>query len=135
MIANLVSLFVASRLQHEPIYEALAVQDGIHLPSSKARQRHGQRQISKVMHAPGELLPAEMTVRGALERFRSSAARTWLVTDLRGVIGVINLSDWSRNWRKTRTGRSPIWSTRSIFRTFTPTIRWIWRWSAWDERD
>jgi len=44
------------------------------------------------MHAPGELLPAEMTVRGALERFRSSAARTWLVTDLRGVIGVINLS-------------------------------------------
>jgi CIC family chloride channel protein len=92
MIANLVSLFVASRLQHEPIYEALAVQDGIHLPSSKARQRHGQRQISKVMHAPGELLPAEMTVRGALERFRSSAARTWLVTDLRGVIGVINLS-------------------------------------------
>jgi len=53
------------------------------------------------------------------------------VTDLRGVIGVINLSDWSRNWRKTRTGRSPIWSTRSIFRTFTPTIRWIWRWSAW----
>ena len=32
MIANLVSLFIASRLQHEPIYEALAVQDGIHLP-------------------------------------------------------------------------------------------------------
>ena len=28
MIANLVSLFVASLLQHEPIYDALAVQDG-----------------------------------------------------------------------------------------------------------
>jgi CIC family chloride channel protein len=37
MIANLVSLFVASLLQHEPIYEALAVQDGIHLPT---RTRH-----------------------------------------------------------------------------------------------
>jgi CIC family chloride channel protein len=35
MIANLVSLFIASRLQHEPIYEALAVQDGIHLPSAR----------------------------------------------------------------------------------------------------
>jgi len=68
------------------------VQDGIHLPSSKARQRYGQRQISKVMHGASELLPAEMTVRGALERLRSSSARAWLVTDQRGVIGVINLS-------------------------------------------
>src|SRR5580704_15298484 len=42
MIANLVSLFIASRLQHEPIYEALAVQDGIHLPSA-AGHRRGQR--------------------------------------------------------------------------------------------
>src|ERR1700686_3759297 len=33
MIANLVSLFVSSHLQHEPIYEVLAVQDGIHLPT------------------------------------------------------------------------------------------------------
>ncbi len=32
MIANLVSLFIASQLQHEPIYEGLALQDGIHLP-------------------------------------------------------------------------------------------------------
>jgi len=92
MIANLVSLFIASRLQHEPIYEALAVQDGIHLPSAKARQRYGQRQIFKVMHGTSELLPAEMTVRGALERVRSSGIQTWLVTDQRGVIGVIDLS-------------------------------------------
>ena len=49
MIANLVSLFIASRLQHEPIYEALAVQDGIHLPTSGTRQRHGRRQVVKVM--------------------------------------------------------------------------------------
>src|SRR5277367_6592445 len=46
MIANLVSLFLASRLQREPIYEGLAVQDGIHLPSSEARQRQGMRQVA-----------------------------------------------------------------------------------------
>ena len=45
MIANLVSFFVASRLQHEPIYEGLAMQDGIHLPSAGARQRSGERQV------------------------------------------------------------------------------------------
>ncbi len=92
MIANLVSLFVASRLQHEPIYEALAVQDGIHLPSAETRQRHGRRQVMRVMRTASELLPAELTVREALELVRSSEFRTWLVTDRRGVIGVISLS-------------------------------------------
>jgi CIC family chloride channel protein len=92
MIANMVSLFIASRLQHEPIYEALAVQDGIHLPSAKTRQRSGQRQIVRVMQAASQLLPAEITVREALERVRLSEFRTWLVTDQRGVVGVINLA-------------------------------------------
>ena len=92
MIANLVSLFIASRLQQEPIYEALAVQDGIHLPSAETRQRYGQRQVVKVMQSSIESLPAEITVREAWERVRSSAVRTWLVTDQRGVIGVVNLS-------------------------------------------
>jgi len=96
MIANLVSLFVASRLQPEPIYEALAVQDGIHLPSAQTRQRYGQRQVTRVMQSAGQLLPAELTVREALERVRLSEVRTWLVADQRGVIGVINLERLER---------------------------------------
>jgi CIC family chloride channel protein len=95
MIANLVSLFIASRLQQEPIYEGLAIQDGIHLPSAETRLRYGQRQISRVMHSAGELdavLSAEMTIREARDRVRSSGIQTQLVTDQRGVIGVINLS-------------------------------------------
>jgi CIC family chloride channel protein len=96
MIANLVSLFIASRLQHEPIYEALAVQDGIHLPTAKTRQRYGQRQVIRIMQTASRLLSAEITVSEALERARSSEFRTWLVTDRRGVIGVINLSRLER---------------------------------------
>jgi CIC family chloride channel protein len=96
MIANLVSLFIASRLQHEPIYEALAVQDGIHLPTAKTRQRHGQRQVIRVMQTASQLLPAEITVREALERVRPSGVRTWLVMDRRGVVGVINLARLER---------------------------------------
>ena len=92
MIANLVSLFIASRLQHEPIYEALAVQDGIHLPTAETRRRHGRRQVVRIMQTASQLLPAEITVREAMEQVRSSEFRTWLVTDRRGVIGVINLS-------------------------------------------
>jgi CIC family chloride channel protein len=96
MISNLVSLFISSRLQRQPIYEALAVQDGLHLPTAETRQRHGQRQIIQVMHTAIELLPAEITVREALERVRSSEFRTWLVTDGRGVVGVINLPTLER---------------------------------------
>jgi CIC family chloride channel protein len=96
MIANLVSLFIASRLQHEPIYESLAKQDGIHLPSAETRKRYGQRQVVRVMRAASESLPAELTVRAALERVRTSALRTWLVTDRRGVVGVINFARLER---------------------------------------
>ena len=96
MIANLVSLFISSRLQRQPIYEALAVQDGIHLPTAETRQRHGRRQITRIMRAAGESLPSEITVEEALERVRASESRTWLVTDRRGVVGVINLPTLER---------------------------------------
>jgi len=95
MIANLVSLFVASLLQHEPIYEALAVQDGIHLPTRQTVS--GQRRAASIMKPASQLLPAEMTVRDALEHIRPTASspeafRTWLVADRRGVIGVLDLA-------------------------------------------
>jgi CIC family chloride channel protein len=89
MIANMISLFIASRLQAEPIYEALAVQDGIHLPSADARQR-GHRQVATVMQGASGSLRGEMTVRETLEQIRSSDVHSWLVTDERGVIGVVN---------------------------------------------
>ena len=91
MIANLVSLFIASRLQRKPIYEELASQDGIHLPTAEGRQRHGQRQVIAVMRTAPEPLTSEMTVQDALARVRSSGVRTWLVTDHRGLAGVVNL--------------------------------------------
>ena len=33
MISNLIAFFISYKLQHEPIYEALATQDGVHLPT------------------------------------------------------------------------------------------------------
>jgi CIC family chloride channel protein len=90
MIANLVSLYIASRIQHEPVYEALAVQDGIHLPNAEARQRVGQRQILAIMRAETESLPAELTVQEALQRVQSSPFKSWLVVDPDGVVEVIN---------------------------------------------
>jgi len=91
MIANMISLFVASRLQHEPIYEALAVQDGIHLPPGGG-QRKAQRRVAKVLRPAGQLLDSAMTVQEALQHVQSSEFRTSLVMDAQGVAGVINLA-------------------------------------------
>jgi CIC family chloride channel protein len=97
MIANMVSLFIATRLQHQPIYEALAIQDGIHLPTAETRQRFGQRQIITVMQTSEndslpDFLPIETTVRDAVEKARQAQFRTLLVTDPRGVVGIIAFS-------------------------------------------
>lgn len=91
MIANLVSLFLSRRLQHQPIYEALAVQDGIHLPTAEARQRQGLRRVSRVMRPASEVLSGEITFEEALQQVRTSGLRSWLITDRQGVIGVVNL--------------------------------------------
>ncbi len=48
------------------------------------------------MHAAVEVLPAQATVGEALERAGTSAFRAWLVTDQRGVIGVITLAKLER---------------------------------------
>jgi CIC family chloride channel protein len=98
MIANLVSLFIASRLQRKPIYDELASQDGIHLPTAESRHRHSQRQVLVVMRSVPESLPSEMTVQQAREQVRSSRSRTWLVTDGSRLAGVVNLPTLEREF-------------------------------------
>jgi CIC family chloride channel protein len=96
MIANLVSLFISSRLQRQPIYDALAVQDGIHLPKTETRHRHRERQVTRIMSTAPELLSSDLTVRDAWERIHSGESQTWLVTDGERLIGLINLSTLAR---------------------------------------
>jgi chloride channel protein, CIC family len=92
MISNLVSFFISARMQPEPIYEALAIQDGIHLPGAETRQRNGQRQVSQVMRAATEVMPSGTTVREAFERGRKAEYHAWPVIDERGVVGIVGLA-------------------------------------------
>ena len=90
MISNLVSFFISMRLQPEPIYEALAVQDGIHLPSAATRHQRGGRQVAQLAHPPEELFQAAMTVGDAWNLAVNSQYNSWPVCDERGVIGVVS---------------------------------------------
>jgi len=89
MISNLVSYFIASRLQREPIYERLAEQDGIHLPLPFGRQRERQRQVLEVLKPAGQCLDVGETLEEAMEKTAGSAQKTWPVRDPCGVVGIV----------------------------------------------
>jgi len=90
MISNLVSFFISSRFQREPIYGVLARQDGIHLPSVHSRSLEGQRQVSQCMKPAEETLSAQLTLQEAAEFARNSSSRAWLVLDGSGVIALLD---------------------------------------------
>jgi CIC family chloride channel protein len=89
MISNLVSFFIASRFQKEPIYEVLAHQDGIHLPTAETRAMEGNRRVLQAMRAASETLSADITLRDAVAKIQASALSAWPVVSQEGVIGVL----------------------------------------------
>ena len=96
MISNLISLFISARLQPVPIYEALAIQDGIHLPSG-ASHRHTRRKVAEIMRKPFESLLADVTVEEAIHSVRDSEFQSWLVTERDSrVLGVLNMTTLQR---------------------------------------
>jgi CIC family chloride channel protein len=92
MISNLVSFFISSRLQPQPIYEVLAYQEGIHLPTAESRITSGQRRVIHAMRPADELLRADMTTQEALEKMRANALRAWPVSNERGVVGIVSIA-------------------------------------------
>lgn len=90
MISNLISFLISARLQPEPIYDVLAYQDGIHLPSAATRHQRGGRQVSHLMKSPAETLPAAISVGEAMQLTLASGYRCWPVCDARGVVGVLS---------------------------------------------
>ncbi len=87
MISNLISYFISSRLQDEPIYEALQHQDGIHLPSG-ARAREALLTVGHAFRAGVQVLSDTMPVSHAapaVDRDRGP----WPVVDAGGLRGMI----------------------------------------------
>jgi CIC family chloride channel protein len=102
MIANMTSLVIASHFQEEPVYEALAHQDGIRLPNQSDRDESNFRTVMQVMRTAPLVLPGELTLREAAETIQKSNAglvdghpedtsryRNWPVADKDFFVGMI----------------------------------------------
>src|SRR5580698_9899812 len=68
MISNLISFFISRMLQPEPIYEALALQEGVYLPTAESREELYGDRVGEIMRALSEetpLLPIDSTIDAA----------------------------------------------------------------------
>ncbi len=91
MISNLISFFISQQLQREPIYEALALQEGVYLPTGESREELTGIRVSEVMHEDAEPLPAEADVASAKSRFDQEKSTSWPVGSRNFVEAVIGL--------------------------------------------
>ena len=79
MISNLMSYWISSRLQEEPIYEALQHQEGIHLPSG-AKAREDLMMVGNAFRPESQAPPPPRPSSRRWPRWSASAARGRLST-------------------------------------------------------
>jgi CIC family chloride channel protein len=89
MISNLIAFFISQRLQPLPIYEALANQDGVHLPTGQSRDEAERIQVGRAMRTEPELLSAASEVSAVVGRVEKGSLEAWPVTDDRGLVGMM----------------------------------------------
>jgi chloride channel protein, CIC family len=93
MISNLIAFFISQRLQRQPIYEALARQDGVHLPTSESRSEQARIRVAQVMRKAPVLLAPETEVTAAVKLVKGAPLDAWPVADGRELWGMIRNSE------------------------------------------
>jgi len=89
MISNLIAFYISHRYQKVPIYEALAHQDGLHLPTRSSRVEWEMPLVSSAVRKAPEALLSEMTISQAAERVKDSNLESWPVSDDLGLVGMV----------------------------------------------
>ncbi len=93
MIANLISFFVSQKLQREPIYEALALQEGVFLPTGESRREVDGIRVAQVMKTGPAPLGADLTVPAANQRLAEMGRNAWPVGDADRLYGMVTVRD------------------------------------------
>jgi CIC family chloride channel protein len=89
MISNLISFFISRQLQPEPIYEALARQEGVHLPTAESREEWTGERIGEIMRTKTPLIPLTATPEEARKYLEREKVNSWPVGDGNRIHGVI----------------------------------------------
>jgi CIC family chloride channel protein len=90
MIANLVSFFISRQLQPEPIYEALALQEGVHLPESASREHVLGIRVGDIADRAAPLLAVGADLGQARTFLEERACHAWPVGNGNYVHGILH---------------------------------------------
>jgi CIC family chloride channel protein len=93
MIANLVSFFVSHRLQKEPVYDALAHQDGVHLPQPGHQRAPERVGAGQVMRTSGPFCTSGDSVADALQKLNDANATALPILEDSRLQGFVRRSD------------------------------------------
>src|SRR5579862_8648353 len=93
MISNLIAFFISYKLQKQPIYEALAAQEGIHLPTGDTRAHAERMQVRRAMRAKPAVLSPDLVIAEALGQTKNSGLDAWPVVDDYGLWGMIGKTE------------------------------------------
>jgi chloride channel protein, CIC family len=89
MISNLIAFFISHKLQKQPIYEALAYQEGVHLPTAHSRSQADRIQVRQAMRSAPAVLSPELPIAAALHQMKDGPFDAWPVVDAEGLRGMI----------------------------------------------
>ncbi len=93
MVSNLIAFYISQRFQHEPIYAALARQDGLHLPSGEARHVSPESRVRAALRPAPPPFPATISIAEAHRRAFDRDLGSWPVADDSGLVGIVRLAD------------------------------------------
>jgi chloride channel protein, CIC family len=91
MISNLISFFISQKLQPEPVYEALALQDGIYLPSGHSKEGLSTVHVSEVMQRDAEPVALDTDVAAFRSVLAKEECTAWPVGERKNLRGVVSI--------------------------------------------
>ena len=107
MISNLIAFYISQKLQEEPLYEALAKQDGLHLPTGEFRHHSRRLSVNTVIReAPDPLVP-DMSLASAVDRVSSMSLGSWPVSNDDGMVAFVRVADM-KSWLDEGKGAKPL---------------------------
>jgi CIC family chloride channel protein len=93
MISNLIAFYISQRFQREPIYGALARQDGLHLPAGETRRVARQSRVTAALRPAPPPFPATMSIAEAHRRGADRELGSWPVSDDSGLVGIVRMTE------------------------------------------
>jgi len=98
MISNTIAYFISQKLQPEAIYEALAHQDGVHLPGGHSRAQSRTGDVSFVMRPAPLVLSSDTGVETAVRQTADFELDAWPVAEHDNLCGMIRTADMTREF-------------------------------------